>query len=35
MADLMLPVWQEYVGANATGVTAFAFGKSIVHWRFP
>ncbi|MDO8391916.1 MAG: nitroreductase family protein [Actinomycetota bacterium] len=29
MADLMLPVWREYVGANATGVTAFAFGKSI------
>lgn len=29
MATLMRSVWEEYVGANATGVTAFAFGKSI------
>ena len=29
MADLMREVWNEYVGANATGVTAFAFGRSI------
>jgi nitroreductase len=29
MATLMQPVWDEYVGANATGVTAFAFGHSI------
>jgi nitroreductase len=29
MAGLMRGVWNEYVGANATGVTAFAFGKSI------
>ncbi len=26
---LMRTVWEEYVGANATGVTAFAFGRSI------
>ena len=29
MASLMRTVWEEYVGANATGVTAFAFGRSI------
>ncbi len=29
MAALMREVWEEYVGANATGVTAFAFGRSI------
>ncbi|MEI7547786.1 MAG: nitroreductase family protein [Actinomycetota bacterium] len=29
MADLMMPIWHEYVGANATGATAFAFGRSI------
>lgn len=29
MADLMRPIWEEYVAANATGVTAFAFGRSI------
>ncbi|MCB1002004.1 MAG: nitroreductase family protein [Acidimicrobiales bacterium] len=29
MAALMRGVWHEYVGANATGVTAFAFGHSI------
>ncbi|MFN8023636.1 MAG: nitroreductase family protein [Acidimicrobiales bacterium] len=29
MATLMRSVWEEYVGANATGVTAFAFGRSI------
>lgn len=29
MAGLMREVWNEYVGANATGVTAFAFGRSI------
>jgi nitroreductase len=29
LASLMRTVWEEYVGANATGVTAFAFGRSI------
>jgi nitroreductase len=29
MATLMRGVWEEYVGANATGVTAFAYGRSI------
>ncbi len=29
MGGLMRTVWEEYVGANATGVTAFAFGRSI------
>lgn len=29
LAGLMRTVWEEYVGANATGVTAFAFGRSI------
>ncbi|MCX6523018.1 MAG: nitroreductase family protein [Actinobacteria bacterium] len=29
MGGLMRAVWEEYVGANATGVTAFAFGRSI------
>jgi nitroreductase len=29
LGDLMREVWEEYVGANATGVTAFAFGRSI------
>ncbi len=29
MAALMRGVWEEYVGANATGVTAFAYGRSI------
>jgi nitroreductase len=29
MADAMRPVWHEYLGANATGVTAFAYGRSI------
>ncbi len=29
MGDLMRTVWEEYMAANATGVTAFAFGKSI------
>ena len=29
MARLMRPIWEEYLGANATGVTAFAFGRSI------
>ena len=28
LAELMRPVWYEYVGTNATGVTAFAFGRS-------
>jgi len=29
MGALMRSVWDEYVGANATGVTAFAYGRSI------
>ena len=29
LADLMREVWDEYVAANATGVTAFAMGRSI------
>ena len=29
MADLMRPVWYEYMGASAAGKRAFAFGKSI------
>lgn len=29
MGGLMRTVWEEYVGANATGVTAYAFGRSI------
>jgi nitroreductase len=29
MADLMQVVWDEYVATNATGQTAFAFGRSI------
>lgn len=29
MADLMQPVWDEYMGAAATGVTPYAFGLSI------
>jgi nitroreductase len=29
MAELMRPVWHEYVGANAAGKRPFAFGKSI------
>lgn len=29
LGELMREVWEEYVGANATGVTAFAFGRSI------
>lgn len=29
MGSLMRLVWDEYVAANATGVTAFAFGRSI------
>lgn len=29
MADLMRPIWQEYMGANAVGKRAFAFGRSI------
>jgi nitroreductase len=28
MADLMRPVWQEYMGAQQAGKRAFAFGKS-------
>jgi len=29
MGALMRPIWDEYVGANAAGGTAFAFGRSI------
>ncbi len=29
MGDLMRTVWDEYIAANATGATAFAFGRSI------
>ncbi len=29
MGELMRTVWDEYVAANATGATAFAFGRSI------
>ncbi|MCU1504467.1 MAG: nitroreductase [Ilumatobacteraceae bacterium] len=29
IAELMRGVWEEYVGAAATGVTPFAFGRSI------
>lgn len=29
LGALMRPIWDEYVGANATGATAFAFGRSI------
>lgn len=29
MADLMRPIWEEYMGANAVGKRAFAFGRSI------
>ncbi len=29
IGDLMRPVWNEYVGANAAGGTAFAYGRSI------
>ena len=29
LAELMLTVWEEYVGAAATGVTPFAYGRSI------
>lgn len=29
LAEAMRPVWHEYLGANATGRTAFAFGRSI------
>ena len=29
LAEAMRPVWHEYLGANATGVTAFAYGRSI------
>jgi nitroreductase len=28
MADLMRPVWQEYMGAQTAGKRAFAFGRS-------
>lgn len=28
MADLMRPVWEEYMGAQAVGRRAFAFGRS-------
>jgi nitroreductase len=28
MADLMRPVWEEYMGAQAAGKRAFAFGRS-------
>lgn len=28
LADLMRPVWQEYMGAQAAGKRAFAFGRS-------
>ena len=29
MAELMRPVWEEYMGANAVGRRPFAFGRSI------
>lgn len=29
MADLMQPVWDEYMGAQAAGHRAFAYGKSV------
>ncbi|MDP2293348.1 MAG: nitroreductase family protein [Actinomycetota bacterium] len=29
MAGLMRPIWEEYMGANAVGKRAFAFGRSI------
>jgi nitroreductase len=29
IGELMLGVWEEYLGAAATGVTPFAFGRSI------
>ncbi len=29
MADLMQPVWDEYMGAQAAGHRAFAFGRSV------
>jgi nitroreductase len=29
MGELMRPVWQEYMGANAVGQRPFAYGKSI------
>ena len=29
MAELMRPVWEEYMGANAVGHRPFAFGRSI------
>jgi nitroreductase len=29
LAELMRPVWDEYVGASATGVTPFAFGVAV------
>ncbi len=29
MAHLMRPIWHEYMGANAIGKRAFAFGRSI------
>ncbi len=29
LRDLMRPVWEEYVGAQATGVRAYVYGRSI------